>query len=288
MRIPHRKGKGKDVGQVAGETRELSLWRYEHPLSHETTSALIRRHSTNPVDIRAVITAGRDLSQAREVLELGCGFGFMGGWVAAVIHPQGRITGVDACLGNRRPFKSRVRQAGRKATFLRMSVDGRLPWPSHSFDLVVASHSLYYFVEAVPEIARVLRPGGCFLTVTHTQESCRALCRLVGVNPERSLLLKLMTRFGAENGDRVLRDSFGVVERVDYRNSLHFSVDEVDDLLQYLRFKFRFLNEWPESEPELFEAGLQDLTARVLGQGGIELSKDDAAFWCARPRGSAA
>jgi hypothetical protein len=94
-----------------------------------------------------------------------------------------------------------------------------------------------------------------------------------------------MTRFGAENGERLLRRSFGVVERVDYPNSLHFSAEEVENLLQYLRFKFRFLNEWPESEPELFEAGLQDLRARVLGRGEISLAKDDAAFWCAEPFG---
>jgi SAM-dependent methyltransferase len=263
-----------------GELPEQSLWRYRQPLSHEAVSALISRHSTNAQDIRAAFLAGRELGHVREVLELGCGFGFMAGWVAARIHPEGRITGVDACADNRGPFEVRVKEAGRLPLFVRDTVGGRLPWPDGSFDLVVASHSLYYFVEAVPEIARVLRPGGSLLAVTHTQASCRALCRLVGVEPERSLLVRLMTRFGAENGEELLRPSFGEVERIDYANSLHFEAGEVEDLLQYLRFKFRFLNEWPESEPELFESGLQDLRARVLGRGEITLAKDDAAFWC--------
>jgi SAM-dependent methyltransferase len=271
------------VRTLSGPAAEQFLWRYQQPYVHQSMSELIRRYSTHPVDIRDVALADVDLSEVREVLELGCGFGFMAEKVARRIHPKARITGVDACRDNRGPFESRVRAAGRRAKFVWMTVEGHLPWRDGSYDLVVASHSLYFFPQAVPEIARVLHQGGRFLAVTHSEEACQDLCLLAGVSPDRSALVNVVRRFSAEHGEERLRRSFRDVERIDYPNALAFEEEELEELLAYLRFKFRFMTEWPESEPDLFDAERDALQARLQGGGSVAVAKDDAVFWCARP-----
>lgn len=269
---------------LTGPAAEQFLWRYQQPFLHQTVSDLIRRYSTHPVDIREVALAGVDLSAVREVLELGCGFGFMAEKLAERIHPEARITGVDACRDNRRPFEGRVKRAGRRASFIWMTLEDRLPWRDGSYDLVAASHSLYFFPQVVAEVARVLRPGGRFVAVTHSEEACRELCLLAGVSPDRSTLVNVVRRFSAENGEACLLRAFGNVKRVEYPNVLEFGGEELEELLTYLRFKFRFMNDWPESEPELLDAESEALRSRLLEGDSVSVAKDDAVFWCSEPR----
>ncbi len=193
----------------AAASREL--WRYREPRRHEIISDLVRAHSTNRQDIREAVLRGRDLSQTREVLELGCGFGFMSSAVAPRVHPSARITGVDACRDNREPFSARVRAAGRRAAFVWMTVEAGLPWRDRIYDLCVASHSLYYFPQIIPEVARMLSPDGRFFALTHGIESAQALSRAAGLPPERSPVVRVVSRFCSENAVELLRRSFAVV-----------------------------------------------------------------------------
>jgi SAM-dependent methyltransferase len=260
------------------------LWRYGDPRSHEAVSALIRRHSTNRSDVREAILADVDLSWVHETLDLGCGFGFMAQAVASRLPPRGRITGVDAVRANRAPFERAVRATRRRGQFLHLTVDRRLPWRDEAYDLVCSTYSLYFFPQALPEIARVLAPHGLFLTVTHSAESLRKMLRLADIPEERAPLLATVSRFCSENGREILSRCFRSVETIDYHNTLSFDVSEIDDLLCYLRFKFRCFNEWPESEPELNELGSRELRARLARMNEIVLEKNDTAFWCRGPR----
>lgn len=266
-------------------TLDRSLWRYEEPFAHVAVSALISRHSTNPRDVRDVVLEGHDLSHANEVLELGCGFGFMATKLAPRLAPEARIAGVDACRENRRLFEDRVRAAGgRRPRFFWMTLDDRLPWDSGTFDLAVASYSLYYFAAIVPEVARVLSPTGRFLVLTHSESSCRELCRLAGVPCDRSHLMRVIRCFSAEQGEEILSRSFAQVNRVEYPNSLRFSADEVGELVAYLRFKFRSMTDWPESEPELSALEARALHEQLTQQDSVTVQKNDTAFWCSQPR----
>ena len=271
-------------GNVAQTTQTEVLWRYGDPRSHEAVSALIRRHSTNTCDVRDAILRDVQMSSASEVLDLGCGFGFMAQAIARLLRPQSRITGVDALQANKVPFESRVRSEGRRAKFVRMTVDSRLPWRDSSYDVVVSTYSLYFFPQALPEIARVLRPEGRFLTVTHSAESLRKMLRLAGIPEERAPLLTTVQRFCSENGSEILSRCFASVDSIDYQNTLRFEPDEIDDLLRYLRFKFRCFNEWPESEPELCDLESRELRQRLCALDEIVLEKNDTAFWCSGPR----
>lgn len=261
-----------------------SLWPFRCPSTHETISAIIQRRSTNGTDVRDVALHDLDLSFAKDILDLGCGFGFMAETLARRVAPDARLVGVDAWEANEAPFLEKIAATGRQGRFVCMQLASRLPWPNRSFDLVVCSYSLYYFVDILSEIARILAPHGLFVTLTHTESSMVSLLRSAGLDHDAgSGLLALTGRFSAENGRNLLKRWFGEVAQIDYRNSLRFEADHIDELLTYLRFKLPLL--FPDSEPgadlpEVVAGFAEALLSRV---GEVVIGKNDATFQCRRP-----
>jgi SAM-dependent methyltransferase len=251
---------------------------------HALVSGIIRRHSTNPEDVRDAALEGLDLTFARRVLDLGCGFGFMAEAVAGRCAPDAEITGVEACEGNERSFLGRVAAAGRRGRFLPRRIGERLDWPDRTFDLVVASYSLYFFPRIIPEIARVLATHGLFLAITHTEESCRDLLRAAGLPAFDARLLGSIREFSAENGGSLLAPWFAEVERLDYRNALVFEPEELDDFRSYLDFKLRLIQPGPPPGGGPTRPGDGSAPPGAAGREGAVFSKDDAIFRCREPR----
>lgn len=273
-------GRLPDNEQVMAES---SLWPYENPSTHETMSAIIQRRSTNRTDVRKVALGDLDLSFARSILDLGCGFGFLTEVLAERVAPDARFVGVDAWRSNETPFLQKVVAGGHSGSFICMQVDSKLPWPQRSFDLVVCSYSLYFFVDVLPEIARVLAPHGLFLTITHSDSRLAGQLPDAGFAEAASALLSLIRRFSAENGRDFLSRWFGDITRIDYANSLRFEAEHVDELLTYLRFKLPFLvpgSKPGDDLPESLARFARDLLAR---SGEVVVEKNDAAFRCRRP-----
>jgi ubiquinone/menaquinone biosynthesis C-methylase UbiE len=106
-------------------------------------------------DIAAVAPAGA------EVLDVGTGPGVLLVELARR-RPDLRLTGIDlsadmvaAATSNLRPYADRAR--------VRLGDATRLPFPDTSVDLIVSSLSMHHWDDpaaAVPELSRVLRPGG--------------------------------------------------------------------------------------------------------------------------------
>jgi ubiquinone/menaquinone biosynthesis C-methylase UbiE len=259
------------------------LWPFQSPSDHETISAIIRRRSTNDTDVRDTALDGLDLSSAKKILDLGCGFGFMSEAVARRAAPDAHVTGVDVWRANGLPFRDRVTATGRCASFVCSHVGSTLPWPEHSFDLVVCSYSLYFFVEVLPEVARVLAPHGRLLALTHTEGSIVSLLRVAGLPEEGSSLLALARRFSAGNGLDQLSRWFRQVERIDYHNALRFDTGHLEDLLTYLRFKLPLLV--PDAQPgdDLPEALARFARDSLADGGQVLVVKDDAVFHCGSP-----
>jgi SAM-dependent methyltransferase len=91
----------------------------------------------------------------KQVLELGCGAAEWSGW----LHEDGAIPiGLDNSIGR----LSHARR--RRAHIPVLQADGaNLPFAASSFDLVMCDHGAIGWVDPhviVPEVARVLRPGG--------------------------------------------------------------------------------------------------------------------------------
>jgi SAM-dependent methyltransferase len=259
-----------------------TLWSYEHPSWHENASAIIRRHSTNQTDVRFAALGGLDLSGVRDVLELGCGFGFMAEEVATRIHPDACVIGVDACAANGQPFIERVSATGRRAEFVLAVLEDTLPFEEQSFDLVVASYSLYFFPKILADVCRVMRDNAMLLAVTHSESCCRGLMSAAGFSGD-SPLIQLVRRFSGENGGQQLSPFFADVETIVYPNHLLFLNGELDDLMTYIRFKLPLAMCESDTEPVLPDFVEPNLRATMDRTRAVTVEKDDAIFRCRRP-----
>jgi ubiquinone/menaquinone biosynthesis C-methylase UbiE len=261
-----------------------TLWSYQHPSLHQNASDIIRRHSTNQNDVRQEALKGLDLSAVSDVLELGCGFGFMAEEVAGRVRPDARVVGVDACAANEGPFLERVTATGRRAEFVLTMIEDTLPFPAQSFDFVVASYSLYFFPQILADICRVMRDGALLLAVTHSEGCCRSLMAAAGFGGD-SPLTQLVRRFSGENGTAQLSPWFAEIESIRYPNDLRFQNGELEDLLTYIRFKLPLAvcGSDSSSEPELPAFVEPNLRAHMDRAAVITVEKDDAIFRCRRP-----
>jgi len=256
---------------------------FEDAAVHENISGIIRQHSTNKSDVRQAVTQGLDLSFAKEILDLGCGFGFMAEEVAGRAAPGAHVTGVDACEGNRAPFLEKVLAAGPGAEFLNMTITRDLPWPDRKFDLIVCSYSLYFFYEAIPELARVLKPHGLVLVMTHSENAFRGLFDAAGISYEDSELAGLVRRFSAENGEARLSPFFAEISRIDYPNAILFEPEHFNELVAYVRFKLPLLMN-VNSGGEIPESVMRSLHKYISHRGKVVVEKSDTCFRCRRPR----
>jgi SAM-dependent methyltransferase len=121
----------------------------------ERTAAGRRRRR---VRTRLLVAAAELPANGGRVLEVGCGIGdYTQGFAE---HTRARITSVDVAPGlvlhadGRRPANVR---------FAAADVE-RLPFPDATFDAVVGNAVLHHlrFAHAIPELVRVLKPGGRF------------------------------------------------------------------------------------------------------------------------------
>ncbi|MGD8453232.1 MAG: class I SAM-dependent methyltransferase [Phycisphaerae bacterium] len=257
---------------------------YRDPSVHEAVSALIRRRSTNRADVRVVALAGFELGDRRSVLDLGCGFGFMTEAVVPRVAADAQVVGVDACPENEAAYLGRVTAAGREGRFVCRAVERVLDWPDRSVDLVVASYSLYFFPEILAEVARILRPEGLFVVLTHTVRSRQDLARFFGCAAADGGGVAQVDAFSAERGGAALEEHFADVERIDYGNSLAFAAADVSDLVTYLRFKLPVFVSGAAFGDELPEAMRGAIATVLAGGGRIVVDKSDAIFRCRRPR----
>ena len=117
--------------------------------------------STRQFDHGKVLIAAIDPKPGERALDIGCGTGRLGEYVANLVAPSGQVVGVD-------PLPLRVHIAARKNARFSASV-GRAEdlsqFADASFDLAY-SNSVFHWVldknAALREALRVLRPGGRF------------------------------------------------------------------------------------------------------------------------------
>jgi SAM-dependent methyltransferase len=256
---------------------------YPEPALHESISDIIRRHSNNRNDVRRVAFEGIDLSRAHRLLDLGCGFGLMARGLAGKVPAGASIIGVDAHPANRPAFVASAEAAGCRGSYLCRTLVSHLDFPVRTFDLVIASYSLYFFPAIIPEVARVLQPGGTLVAITHSETDFSSLLGALGVPPERSALRALIQGFSAENGARLLRPHFNKVEQRAYPNTLTFRAGDMAEFLTLVRFKALQLA--PAGGPHPAPAEVAERARDVLRYtGSLEIEKDDAIFHCTGPR----
>lgn len=98
----------------------------------------------------------------RDVLELGCGGAQ---WSIALTRRGARCTGLDLSEAQLAYARDLSRAVGAEVNLVHGSAEA-LPFADASFDLVFCDHGAMTFADphrTVPEVARVLRPGGRFV-----------------------------------------------------------------------------------------------------------------------------
>ncbi|HYA57993.1 MAG TPA: class I SAM-dependent methyltransferase [Thermoplasmata archaeon] len=97
--------------------------------------------------------------RGKSVLELGCG---AARWSAALARRGARMTALDLSIAQLRQAQAIQREERRGFPLVRAAAES-LPFQSRAFDLIFSDWGALTFADplrAVPECARVLRPGG--------------------------------------------------------------------------------------------------------------------------------
>lgn len=265
--------------------------------AHRAARDLLQAHSTNPADIRALALDSIDFSKVRNVLDLGCGFGFFSQGLRGRIAKGTHIVGLDVQDAYQRPFLETCWEIGAGGEFHLADAAELASFPDHVFDLILSSYSLYFFPETVEDIARVLTAEGTFVALTHSD---RNLCELIrhippvlesmGVAPNEQLSIqKLLRVFSLEHGRGLLDPCFATVEVQAYPNNLAFGPHTLDRLRPYLQMKQNLLlKEVADRSPDRVGVAVDRLLAALGREAGenerLEINKDDAIFTCRKPR----
>ena len=260
--------------------------------AHRLAAGIVKRHSTNPQDIRLLALKKLDLTLFRNILDLGCGFGFFTEALKGLVHAEARVTGIDIVREYEPLYLDTCRRAGLKGSFQAMGVSSLKKHPQRSFDFVLCSYALYFFPEIIPDIARILNEDGFFLTIAHRQKSMSELIAVIKQileekqTPGRGRLPieEIIGRFCSENGANLLTPWFKKIAAVEYPNSLVFHREDIIALVDYFRFKGPFFLTGTGAEAETVSRLVSaHLEKRVASRGPFTLSKDDTIFICSHP-----
>lgn len=261
--------------------------------AHIEASMFIRDNSLNRQDIRDFTFSDVDLRGCKNVLDLGCAYGFFTRGLAGRLHPDAVVEGVDLWPGCEEPYIEACRESGFSGRFRLADKPICKEYPDESFDLVLCSYTLYFFPEAIPEIARVLRPAGFLIAVTHIvphmQELVAIVRKLISERLGRPVLTlpleKLFNAFSGANGLQMLSPLFAEIQEKRYENGLLINAFSLPGLIRYLCFKRPlFFSANSMFDNRFITSVIADYLLRLLiRQESLTISKSDMVYICHMP-----
>lgn len=248
--------------------------------------ALHERFGTNPRGWQRWVFDLLDLPPGADVLDLGCGPGYL--WSKNLKRvPEGwGITLADTSPGMLREAEHNV---GFDHRFVPRVADAReLPFGDGSFDAVVANHVLYLvpgLPRAISEISRVLKPGGALYAATNgwSQDLHQELGRMMRVldptlapdGPSGVLLA-----FNLDNGAQHLAKHFSDVSLSRYEDGL--AITEAKPLVDYLLSTTAAQEATGRVPATEFRQRVSALSAglekELAARGAIRISKEAGMF----------
>ncbi|MCP4129480.1 MAG: class I SAM-dependent methyltransferase [bacterium] len=257
------------------------------------TKHIIKTYSTNREDVREVALHHLDLTRSKNILELGCGYGFFIEKLKGRLHSEAEITGIDLVSNNREVYLNSVHSTGYAGKFIEGSTDLIRSIDDSTYDLIIACYSLYFFPHLIDEIARLLTPNGLFVAVTHSKFSLKEAIEFIPGSmeqiglprPEQTMLNKLFMAFSQEDGSNLLEPYFDRIEMLKFKNEMVFPLENIDDCIYYIEKKRHLiykevLDMYPDRIPDLEAALSQTVFACAKEHGLISLNKNDGIFRC--------
>lgn len=260
---------------------------------HVAIAQLIRRFSTNKADIRRTALDRLELSSCRNVLELGCAFGAFTQALQGRLYPEAKITGIDIIPEYKPFFMEACRRAGYAGQFHSSGIERMRKFSGGSFDLIICSYALYFFPEIIPEISRVLKKDGVFVTITHSHNDMHEIVGMVreilrhndSSHENQPLPIEIIfEQFSAENGKELLQPFFSRLEMIDFTNTLVFQFDEIGSFLDYFQFKKSFFLTGNDARSKTIIHQLEnELKNAAMKNRVVTMCKDDKIFICHEP-----
>src|SRR5215216_4192737 len=196
---------------------------YKDSSNLDARVAIHKRFSMNPYGwMNWVFDHLLKLPEGAEILELGCGPGYL--WQENIRRiPAGwRVTLSDLSPGMLDAAWRNLVVTGRAFQFKEIDAQS-IPFEDETFDAVIANFMLYHMPDrsrAIHEIRRVLKPGGCLIAATvgenHMQEMMKWL-RQVHVG---DIWESYANPFTLESGLQQLKAFFHKVTLLRYEDSL--------------------------------------------------------------------
>ena len=221
-----------------------------------------------------------DIPDHSDVVDIGCGTG--GFWRAAVdTYPESlSLTLLDSAEAMLDEAVKSVTSAGHYRAVRGVLANAmQLPFEGGRFDALCAMHMLYHLpdpAQALGEMRRVLRPGGCIAITTSGRDNLRALHALsaqvfggAGVDPAAAT-------FGPADAEALLADGFKDIKTEVLRDP--YAVTDHRDVLNYLR-SFPPASDASAGQLEQLEALIID---KMNAVGGVFHLRTQAAQITAR------
>lgn len=252
--------------------RSVVKEQYKTASNLNTRMSIHGKCSVNKQGFGNWLVSNYKIKSGAKILEIGCGTGAM--WtkqknlldiISAIVltdFSEGMLQSAKELLGNHPHISYEV-------------VDiQNIPFNDNSFDIVIANMMLYHVPDihrGLSEVKRVLKPDGIFYCATYGEygitEYLARMLKNYGVDD------KLNKRFTLQNGERILREHFADVYRLDYEDALE--VTDVNDMLEYISSltSMSNINTIPREELK------QILESNMTG-GILRIPKEYGMFTC--------
>jgi len=241
------------------------------------------KYSTSPIRWFEWIVSKFELRDGANVLEVGCGPGWVWEQSNTPVPAGVTLTLTDYSDGMVAEALARVGPTGRYASVEGRQADAQhVPFADASFDRVVANHMLYHLPDparGVAELARVVRDDGLVIAATNGRRHMRELWEIRADIFDLVSVDQTVDVFGAESGFAIMRDHFDDVRWLQANDALRCT--DPEDVLAYVCST-------PPAEDASSEQ-LRQLTDAVgrafeLGGGTMTITKDVGCFVCRSPR----
>lgn len=224
-----------DLIHLTGMEKSLKT-QYQNATNISARIRLHRDYSANPQGWFPWIYEQCRIQKEQRILELGCGNGALWTENRDLLPEHIEIILSDISEGMLRDARRNIGQEDPRFSFEVFDC-AHIPYPDASFDLVIANHVLFYcenLEQTLPEIRRVLKPGGRFLCSTYGKKHMREISELVQQFDNRIVLSaeKLYEQFGLENGCAILKNHFSSIECIRYEDAIE--LNRAEPLIEYI------------------------------------------------------